>query len=260
MVNRSKLVHNWLNLGSQRARHGRCPDTALESRYPYCPAHEDFTHMMTCPSPRAQKFRYDGMMQLRKVLEEGSRHGPPTRKLSFPSKPIPSPTKTSSNGRSLRKPKLAGRMPFADSSASNGATFTRMRTPHPPTSADHAPSASWQTTQRPCQITRCLCGNTETQCYMKLVPTDSTRYTRPSTTTSHSCTPSRKHSAYHCNTSLPNLSTLASVALRANGPDGSNSFVSRHPAPTSMVLARRYSHIFSTSTLNVVPPPHVLEM
>ena len=53
LVNRSKLVHNWLNLGSQRARHGTCPDASLESRCPYCSAAEDFTHLLTCTSPRA---------------------------------------------------------------------------------------------------------------------------------------------------------------------------------------------------------------
>ena len=73
-VNRSKIVHNWLNLGSQRARNGRCPDAQLKSRCPYCAATEDFTHLLTCASVRAQKFRYDGMMKLRKVLD-GSKGG-----------------------------------------------------------------------------------------------------------------------------------------------------------------------------------------
>ena len=54
LVNRSKLAHNWLNLGSQRARHGTCPDATLEGQCPYCPAAEDFTHLLTCPSPRAK--------------------------------------------------------------------------------------------------------------------------------------------------------------------------------------------------------------
>ena len=69
LANRSKIVHNWLNLGSQRARHGRCPDTLLESRCPFCTSAEDFQHLLTCTAPRAQKFRYDGMMKLRKALD-----------------------------------------------------------------------------------------------------------------------------------------------------------------------------------------------
>jgi hypothetical protein len=68
MENRSKIVHNWLNLGNQQARHGRCPDTLLESRCPYCKSAEDFQHLLTCKAPRTLKFRYDGMMKLRKAL------------------------------------------------------------------------------------------------------------------------------------------------------------------------------------------------
>ena len=73
-TNRSKLVHNWLNLGVQRAQIGKCSDSALESRCPYCDAAEDFVHLLTCPAPRAHKVRYDAMMVLRKVLG-GSKGG-----------------------------------------------------------------------------------------------------------------------------------------------------------------------------------------
>ena len=71
LANRSKIVHNWLNLGSQCARHGQCPDTLLlESRCPFCTSAEDLLqHLLTCKAPHAQTFRYDGMMKLRKVLD-----------------------------------------------------------------------------------------------------------------------------------------------------------------------------------------------
>lgn len=67
-VTRSKLVHNWLNLGTQRAKIGRCPDATIESRCPFCDADETFEHLLTCSTPRAQKFRYDAMAALRKAL------------------------------------------------------------------------------------------------------------------------------------------------------------------------------------------------
>ena len=73
-VTRCKVVHNWLNLGAQRAKIGRCPDSALESRCPYCDQSETFVHLLTCSAPRAQKFRYDGLLVLGKALS-GSQSG-----------------------------------------------------------------------------------------------------------------------------------------------------------------------------------------
>jgi hypothetical protein len=69
LVNRSKLVHNWLNLGTQRAIFGSGGTISeTERRCPYCTQTEDFTHMLTCTEPRALKFRYDALLPLRTVL------------------------------------------------------------------------------------------------------------------------------------------------------------------------------------------------
>jgi hypothetical protein len=56
---RSKLVHNWLNLGTQRAKlHPLSPEMA--NQCPYCQLEEEtFTHMMTCPDPHAKKCRFE---------------------------------------------------------------------------------------------------------------------------------------------------------------------------------------------------------
>jgi hypothetical protein len=68
-VSRSKVVHNWLNLGSQRFKFGG-GGTELEIARccPYCRQEEDFTHLLSCPAPRALKFRYDAMIPLNKTL------------------------------------------------------------------------------------------------------------------------------------------------------------------------------------------------
>lgn len=73
--NRSKLVHNWLNLGKQRAQHGNGEplQSQLEWCCPYCRTPEDFRHLVTCPDPRAQTSRYKAMMVLRKSF--GSTQG-----------------------------------------------------------------------------------------------------------------------------------------------------------------------------------------
>lgn len=73
--NRSKLVHNWLNLGKQRAQHGNGEpsQSQLENCCPYCRSPEDFIHLVTCPDPRAQKSRYNAMLVLRKSF--GSTQG-----------------------------------------------------------------------------------------------------------------------------------------------------------------------------------------
>jgi hypothetical protein len=68
-ANWSKLVHNWLNLGSQREKFGSGGTTLeIERRCPFCTQAEDFTHLLTCEDPRALKFRYDAMIPLRRVL------------------------------------------------------------------------------------------------------------------------------------------------------------------------------------------------
>jgi hypothetical protein len=64
---RAKLVHNWLNLGSQRARLHQ-PSTRLAQQCPYCHLEEDFTHLMTCRDPRAKRCRYAVSDKLRKGL------------------------------------------------------------------------------------------------------------------------------------------------------------------------------------------------
>jgi hypothetical protein len=66
-VTRSKLVHNWLNLGCQRKRIGRA-ESSVESRCPYCDQDEDFVHMLTCAAPRALKFRYEALQVLNKTI------------------------------------------------------------------------------------------------------------------------------------------------------------------------------------------------
>ena len=69
---RSKLVHNWLNLGSQRVTMS-APDlpTAIERNCPYCKEPEDFLHLLTCADSQAGKCRYDAMAVLRKTLSGG---------------------------------------------------------------------------------------------------------------------------------------------------------------------------------------------
>ena len=66
-TNRSKLVHNWLNLGHQRAT--MAPSSADKAcMCPYCSLPEDFVHLLSCKAPRAMKFRYDATEDLRKSL------------------------------------------------------------------------------------------------------------------------------------------------------------------------------------------------
>ena len=47
-VNRSKLVHNWLNLGSQRAKFVNDDDSNQAKQCPYCQADEDLCHLLAC--------------------------------------------------------------------------------------------------------------------------------------------------------------------------------------------------------------------
>ena len=66
-MNRSKLVHKWLNLGSQRGTFR--PDAPLVHRTcPYCATPEDFAHLLSCEDPRARKAQYDAMTKLRKAI------------------------------------------------------------------------------------------------------------------------------------------------------------------------------------------------
>jgi hypothetical protein len=63
--NCSKFVHNWLNLGSQRAKfHTASSDTAKQCRY--CQHEENFVHLMTCTDPCAKKCRFEATTPLRK--------------------------------------------------------------------------------------------------------------------------------------------------------------------------------------------------
>ena len=58
--NRSKLIHNWLNLGCQRAKfHSSSADATIQC--PYCKQEETFVHLLTCPDPRAQGRNADSM-------------------------------------------------------------------------------------------------------------------------------------------------------------------------------------------------------
>jgi hypothetical protein len=75
-VNRSKIVHNWLHLGTQRVKFGTGGNTLeIARRCPYCQQEEDFTHMLTCDDPRAKKFRYDAAIPLRTVLSKSGDAG-----------------------------------------------------------------------------------------------------------------------------------------------------------------------------------------
>ena len=67
---RSKLVHSWLPFGLRRAKlNPTTPSTSLH-QCPMCHAPEDLLHMLTCPSPRAKKIRYDASTRLRKALDD----------------------------------------------------------------------------------------------------------------------------------------------------------------------------------------------
>ena len=69
---RSKLVHNWLNLGAQRASFGdNLPQSATERWCPYCKATEDFLHLLTCVDSRALKARYEATAALNKAMSAG---------------------------------------------------------------------------------------------------------------------------------------------------------------------------------------------
>jgi hypothetical protein len=74
-VNRSKLVHNWLNLGSQRAKFVNDDDeeSAHAKQCPYCKQEEDFQHMLTCSHRSALKTRYDATETLlRKAIKNNA--------------------------------------------------------------------------------------------------------------------------------------------------------------------------------------------
>jgi hypothetical protein len=74
-VNRTKLVHNWLNLGSQRAKF-HAQSTSTTKQCPYCQNDENFLHLLTCNDPRAKKCRFEASTILRKGLK--STPGGPT--------------------------------------------------------------------------------------------------------------------------------------------------------------------------------------
>jgi Reverse transcriptase (RNA-dependent DNA polymerase) len=67
-VNRTKLVHNWLNLGSQRAKF-HVQSTVTAKQCPYCQHDETFIHLLTCNDPRAKKCRFEASTNLRKGLK-----------------------------------------------------------------------------------------------------------------------------------------------------------------------------------------------
>ena len=67
-ANRSKILHNWLNLGSQRAKLHRQSQPAVLQQCPYCQQEENFVHLLTCVDPRAKKCRFTASTKLRKGL------------------------------------------------------------------------------------------------------------------------------------------------------------------------------------------------
>jgi hypothetical protein len=70
-VTRSKLLHNWLNLGSQRSKfHSQSSETSKQC--PYCLQDETFIHLLTCADPRAKKCRFLASTNLRKGLSSFS--------------------------------------------------------------------------------------------------------------------------------------------------------------------------------------------
>jgi hypothetical protein len=68
---RSKLVHNWLNLGVQRAKHGTARLDILRS-CPYCSLPEDFVHLLSCTSSQAMQSRYAATLALKKTLNDSA--------------------------------------------------------------------------------------------------------------------------------------------------------------------------------------------
>jgi hypothetical protein len=69
---RSKLVHNWLNLGVQRAKLGNARTEETLRACPYCAASEDFIHLLSCPSPRAMASRFKATIELKKALGDSA--------------------------------------------------------------------------------------------------------------------------------------------------------------------------------------------
>ena len=69
--NRSQLVHNWLDLGMQRAKLSKNAPP-LARCCPFCSSPENFTHLLSCADPGARKAQYDALMVLRKAI-----NGPP---------------------------------------------------------------------------------------------------------------------------------------------------------------------------------------
>jgi hypothetical protein len=69
-------VHNWLNLGTQRAKVGSGGTMSeMERRCPYCNQLEDFTHTLTCTEARALTSRYHAMIPLQKLLSGSGSSG-----------------------------------------------------------------------------------------------------------------------------------------------------------------------------------------
>jgi hypothetical protein len=68
-INRSKLVHHWLNLGSQRAKFVNDDDSNHAEQYRYCQADEYFCHLLTCSHPGALKTCYDASETLWKAIK-----------------------------------------------------------------------------------------------------------------------------------------------------------------------------------------------
>ena len=66
---RSKLVHNWLHLGTRRATQSAAASLNINT-CPMCNDLEDFRHLLTCRSPRALRIRYAASAALGKKLAD----------------------------------------------------------------------------------------------------------------------------------------------------------------------------------------------
>ena len=71
-VNRSKLVHNWLNLGSQRAKLVKDEEFNHAKQCPYCQQDVDFQYMLICSHRSALKTQYNASETLRKAIKSNA--------------------------------------------------------------------------------------------------------------------------------------------------------------------------------------------
>ena len=68
-VSSSILLHNWLNLGSQRGKFVRDDDSPQVKQCPYGQAGGDFCHLLTCSYSGTLKTLYDATDTLHKAVK-----------------------------------------------------------------------------------------------------------------------------------------------------------------------------------------------